>query len=136
MYVCVCIVCVYICIFLYVVVCVSMYVVYVCTYVCQCVCILAYLCVHVYVRMFMCLCVCVFACIRTTVLHKLDQQQLYYRSTSGVGIDIGGCQFADHVTLLTTSRAGAEEAIGTHHSIVTVTGLTVSFNLLVGGPMV
>ena len=43
-------------------------------------------------------------------------------------IDIGECQFADHVTLLTTSCAGAEEAPGAHHSAVTVCELTVSFS--------
>ena len=40
------------------------------------------------------------------------------------------------MTLLTTLRAGAEEAIRTHHSTVTVSGLTVRFsksNLLVAG---
>ena len=54
------------------------------------------------------------------------------------GIDIGESQFANHVTLLTTSCAGAEEAIGAHHSTVTVSGVTVSFsksNFLVAGPM-
>ena len=83
---------------------------------------------------------CMLVCIGTMVLYKLDQQQLFYRSTSEEGkIDIGECQFADHVTLLTTSCAGAEEIIGTHHSTVTVSDLTVSFsksNLLMVGPRV